>query len=258
MPQSNGPRKEPRPGTAGASAGDATGAKSSGKPSAKPSASAPRASSGKAASKASASSAPASSKSASGKGTSSKTAPSKATSSPRPPRDTAGPRRPQQTGGQGVGGWLRSLRVSGFSVLLIGILILGVIVLAPNLKTFIEQRQQIASLQLDVQRTKAQVDELTKERARWNDQTYVMTQARERLFYALPGEVSYIVINDLDPASIPAGKEPVSDGLVATKSDWLHGLLSSIVATGFSPAPEHTKAPSGTPADAPTDAPKAP
>ena len=37
---------------------------------------------------------------------------------------------------------------------------------------------------------------LRDERERWNDETFIMTQARERLYYVMPGEVSYLVIDD--------------------------------------------------------------
>ncbi|XUK63254.1 hypothetical protein ABMA10_14890 [Plantibacter sp. RU18] len=155
----------------------------------------------------------------------------------------------------GAAGWLRSLRLSGFSVLLLGILVLGVVVLAPNLKTFLEQRQQIAALEAGVADTQAKVDAQTIERERWNDQSYVMTQARDRLFYALPGEVSYIIINDIDPASLPVSGTPVSDTLVDSQSDWLDGLLSSLVATGYSPAPVATDPPDPAQTPPPTEAP---
>lgn len=150
---------------------------------------------------------------------------------------------------------MRSLRLSGFSVLLLGILVLGVVVLAPNLKTFLEQRQQIAALEAGVADTQAKVDAQTIERERWNDQSYVMTQARDRLFYALPGEVSYIIIDDIDPATLPTAGTPVSDTLVDSQSDWLEGLLSSLVATGYSPAPVATDAPDPTQTPPATDAP---
>jgi cell division protein FtsB len=170
------------------------------------------------------------------------------------PRTRTGSTRTAPARSSEAGGWLRSLRLSGFSVLLLGILVLGVVVLAPNLKTFLEQRQQIAVLQASVADTQAKVDAQQAERERWNDQSYVMTQARDRLFYALPGEVSYIIINDVDPASLPTAETPVSDTLVDAKSDWLDGLLASLVATGYSPAPTATDAtdPAQTPAPAQT------
>ncbi|MGG7465102.1 FtsB family cell division protein [Plantibacter sp. YIM 135347] len=238
MPQSNGPRKEPmRPGS-----GESAGASSSRESSAS------RSSASK----------PSPSKAPSSKAPSSKSSASKAPKQ-SPTTTGAGPgARPNggrnadaaaAAGQNGTLAWLRSLRVSGFSILLIGILILGVIVIAPNLKTFVEQRQQIASLQQDVQRSQAEVDKLTEQRARWNDKTYVMSQARDKLFYALPGELSYIIVNDIDPATVPSNNAPVSDALVPTQSNWLQGMLSSLVASGFAPAPAPT--PSTTPTEPP-------
>nr|WP_254628229.1 septum formation initiator family protein [Plantibacter sp. MCCC 1A11337] len=181
------------------------------------------------------------------------TAPRSTTKAPRSasagssaPRSRTGSTRTTPARQSDAGGWLRSLRLSGFSVLLLGILVLGVVVLAPNLKTFLEQRQQIAALEAGVADTQKQVDAQQAERERWNDQSYVMTQARDRLFYALPGEVSYIIINDVDPASLPTTETPVSDTLVDSQSDWLDGLLSSLVATGYSPAPVATETPAPT------------
>src|SRR6187431_3011030 len=92
--------------------------------------------------------------------------------------------------------WLRTIRLSGFTVLMLGLLVLAVIVLAPNLRILIEQRQQIAALQHQVEVTGESVDELTDDVARWDDPAYIESQARERLFYIYPGDVSYLVIGD--------------------------------------------------------------
>lgn len=242
MPQANGPRKEPRPPGSGESAGASSSRESSA--SKAPSSKAP--SSKSSASKSSASKAPKQSPTTTGAG---------------PGARPIGGRNADAAAAAGQNGtlaWLRSLRVSGFSILLIGILILGVIVIAPNLKTFVEQRQQIASLQQDVQRSQAEVDKLTEQRARWNDKTYVMSQARDKLFYALPGEVSYIIVNDIDPATVPSNNAPVSDALVPTQSNWLQGMLSSLVASGFAPAPTPSTTPTEPPAPGSTQAPSQP
>jgi cell division protein FtsB len=82
------------------------------------------------------------------------------------------------------GNWLRGIRFSGFTVLMLAVIVLGVVVLAPNLKAYIEQRQQIAALQQTVDDSADKIEQLTAERQRWNDSTYVTTQARDRLFYA--------------------------------------------------------------------------
>jgi cell division protein FtsB len=131
------------------------------------------------------------------------------------------------------GNWLRGIRFSGFTVLMLAVIVLGVVVLAPNLKAYIEQRQQIAALQQTVDDRADQIDQLTAERQRWNDSTYVTTQARDRLFYANPGEISFIVIDDVDPALLGDTETPVSDTLTETDIDWGQALLGSVMSSGL-------------------------
>jgi cell division protein FtsB len=135
------------------------------------------------------------------------------------------------------GNWLRGIRFSGFTVLMLAVIVLGVVVLAPNLKAYIEQRQQIAALQQTVDDSADKIEQLTAERQRWNDSTYVTTQARDRLFYANPGEISFIVIDDVDPALLGDTETPVSD------TDWGQALLGSVMSSGLAdvtPAPGST------------------
>ena len=79
---------------------------------------------------------------------------------------------------------------------MMGVLVLAVVVLAPTIAAFAQQRQQIAELRAAVSAQEEEVQRLRDERERWNDETFIMTQARERLYYVMPGEVSYLVIDD--------------------------------------------------------------
>jgi cell division protein FtsB len=148
-----------------------------------------------------------------------------------------------------VGGWMRGLRFSGFSLIMMGLAVLAVVVLAPTAQAWVVQRQQIAALEQSVAAQRDKVDDLTAERERWNDKTFITTQARERLAYVMPGEVSFLVINDL-PA-LP-GEEPaaVSDTVQATESDWMRSLLASAMSAGLAPvapaSPDVPAAPEGT------------
>ena len=63
---------------------------------------------------------------------------------------------------------------------MLGLVILAVIVLAPNLRILIEQRQQIEKLQSQVAETRDNVEDLTKDVARWSDPAYIEAQARQR------------------------------------------------------------------------------
>ena len=132
-----------------------------------------------------------------------------------------------------AGSWLRGIRFSGFSILMMGVVVLGVVVVGPNLKAYIDQRQQIAALQDSVDQSSADIAEIRDERERWNDSTYVMTQARDRLYYVNPGEISFIVIDDVDAGVFGKDEAPVSDSLKETKINWAESMLSSLVNAGY-------------------------
>ena len=51
--------------------------------------------------------------------------------------------------------WLRSFRLSGFALSLLLLVVASLVVLAPSLKTLVEQRQQIAELQTQLDQAKA-------------------------------------------------------------------------------------------------------
>lgn len=139
--------------------------------------------------------------------------------------------------------WLRTIRLSGFPVLMLGILVFAVIVLAPNLRILIEQRQQISSLEQNVAQTQQSVDQLTKDVARWSDPAYIESQARQRLYYVFPGDISYLVVGGGSQATTSDG-QPISTKIQTTKVDWLRSLLSSIYTAGLTDAtPSQLQAP---------------
>jgi cell division protein FtsB len=123
------------------------------------------------------------------------------------------------------------MRISGFTVLIGAVIVLAIVILAPGLRTYIEQRQQIADLTAQVAAQQENVETLSDEKARWSDASYIRAQSRERLFYVLPGEISYLVINDIDVAESGSDRAPISESIQTTEVDWLKQLyLSSMVA----------------------------
>jgi len=157
----------------------------------------------------------------------------------------------------GTGRWLRQLHFSAFSLVMMGVLVLAVVILAPTVQAFLSQRQQIADQQHAVDQLATQVDTLKDQRARWNDPSYLRAQARDRLYYVLPGEVSYLVIDDRAPAA-KQDTTPVSSKLQKTQTDWVGSLFGSFMGAGLTEAtPQQlsgTPAPVATPT--PTPAPK--
>lgn len=172
---------------------------------------------------------------------------------PAPPSPSSGPgasrtassgsRRPPRAAAPRVDvrEWASGMRLSAFSVIMLSLVVLGAWVLVPTLGTFIDQRQKIAALEQSVQVSEDEIAALTAERERWDDPAYITTQARERLYYVKPGEVVYLIDNDLDPSALPREQEPVSDTLEEKPADWMPQLLRTVVSAGLS----DTAAPAG-------------
>lgn len=142
-------------------------------------------------------------------------------------------RAPQAERTLDVRGWLGGIRFSGFMALMLGLVVLAAFVLVPTFSTFVQQRQRIDALQRQVQVTQEQVDDLRAQRERWDDPAYITTQARERLHYQRPGEIVYLVDNDLPEAQQPVEDAEVSAEVTTTRTEWTTQLLSSLVLAGL-------------------------
>lgn len=140
--------------------------------------------------------------------------------------------------------WLRTIRFSGFSFLMLAVVILAVVVLAPNLRVLVEQRQQLSQLQETVDEAQANVDELNQNLARWEDPAYIVAQARDRLFYVFPGEQSFLVVGEAS-AVLSEDQLPISDQIQTTKVDWLGTLMGSIYTAGLTQATPEQLTPEG-------------
>lgn len=170
----------------------------------------------------------------------------------RPAPPSASPGTPTASSGRGAGAktsqrraraaqakvdvreWAAGIRLSAFSVIMLSLVVLGAWVLVPTLGTFIDQRQKIAALEASVTVSEEKIVELEQERERWDDPAYITTQARERLYYVKPGEVVFLIDNDLDATDLPREQEPVSDTLEEKPADWMPQLLRTLVSSGLS------------------------
>lgn len=152
-----------------------------------------------------------------------------ATAPPSRPRRSRRSTRP----GVDVRQWLGGIRLSGFMVIMMGLVVLAAFVLVPTIGTYLGQRQQIAALEQAVELSREEVADLERQRERWRDPAYITTQARERLYYVRPGEVVYLVDNDLPPELLPQEQEPVSDEVEQTRTDWMTQLVRSLTEAGL-------------------------
>ncbi|WP_105565498.1 FtsB family cell division protein [Microbacterium halophytorum] len=129
--------------------------------------------------------------------------------------------------------WLGGIRFSGFTVIILGVIVFAAFMLVPTISTFVDQRQKIAALEDSVRVTQSEIAELEAEQERWGDEAYIAAQARERLYYTKPGEVPYLIVNDLDASEQPRDAEPVSDEVEEADDEWAGSLLRSLTEAGM-------------------------
>lgn len=93
------------------------------------------------------------------------------------------------------------------SIGLVLVFLVAFIVLAPTLRAYISQQEQLRDINGELAETNAEISALEAELERWNDPDYVRQQARDRFSYVEPGETAYRV---LDPETV-TGEDPVGD-----------------------------------------------
>lgn len=98
-------------------------------------------------------------------------------------------------------------RFTSRATVLVLVLCSLVAILAYPTKQFISQRSEIAAQRERAEHARQQVEQLRREKARWQDPEYVRTQARERLHYAMPGETPFTAA---DPSATPAPGSPAA------------------------------------------------
>lgn len=125
-----------------------------------------------------------------------------------------------------------------------GVLSVGILSMIPRIQEIVTQRQQIDALNAEIAAAKADIAAKENERQQWNDRAFIETQARERLYYVEPGDISFLVINDLSPGQLTQQTAATAtDAVQQTESHWLGSLLGSVWAAGNPPGPAPTTAP---------------
>ena len=136
-------------------------------------------------------------------------------------------------------GWgpeFRNLQLSGVTVTVFLLIVAALVVLAPSLRILVEQQQEIAALEQRVAEQEAALGDLEVEIDRWQDPAYIEAQARGRLLYVYPGDISYLVIDD-GVTSDSNEVQPISDEIQTTRVDWTRAVLSSFVTAGLTDLP---------------------
>ncbi len=154
--------------------------------------------------------------------------------------------------GEDTRNWISS-NMDARSATILVMIVIGVLTIAPTVQNIFSYRQQISDMDQQVKSAKAAVAQMQVERQRWDDPVYVRSQARQRLYYVMPGEVSYLVmdansVNTSDTTgtvgemlSDKRNTSVISSSIRTTADNWVDDIVGSVIRAGIEqPAAEET------------------
>ena len=90
----------------------------------------------------------------------------------------------------------RGSRFTGRAAVLVLVMAVLTVSYGSSLKAYLQQRSQIADLKEQIAAREQSIDALEREKRRWEDPAFVQAQARARFGYLMPGETSYVVLDE--------------------------------------------------------------
>jgi cell division protein FtsB len=141
--------------------------------------------------------------------------------------------------------WMRGMRLNTYTITLLAMIVLGVLTLAPRVQEWFVLRQQVAQAQADVAKARSDVKNMQSEVKRWEDPVYIRSQARDRLYYVMPGEVSYLVmdaqgVNNADVSGTVGAMladqrnyGQISKSIKETRNNWVDSVMETVIVAGI-------------------------
>lgn len=135
----------------------------------------------------------------------------------------------------------------GALIVLLGFLALF---LTPTLRGYLDQRASISRAEQQIAAEQERIASIEAELERWEDDSYVEQQARERLRFVKPGEVAFTVLDDTgEELSEPlSGMTPQTEDVHAHRPWYGQVWESVITANEGVPEPEAPATPQTEPA----------
>jgi cell division protein FtsB len=126
-------------------------------------------------------------------------------------------------------------RLTSRAAVLVLVLAVLLVSYASSLRAYVDQRRHVAALEDSIASSRADIEELKREKQRWKDPAYVVAQARARFAFGFPGETGYLV---LGPDGKPLDHEDsLSDPGAGKRPDpqWWQTTLTSVDTAGNPP-----------------------
>ncbi|GAA0294218.1 FtsB family cell division protein [Kineococcus aurantiacus] len=122
-------------------------------------------------------------------------------------------------------------RTRGPRVLVLSaVVLLLAIFLLPSLQKWLEQRSQIGQLNAQITQQQQDLAAAQAQADRWDDDAYVVAQARERLRYVQPGEVPYVVDGESDADEV--SPQQAATTVPKPSAAWYENIWESLRLAG--------------------------
>ncbi len=137
----------------------------------------------------------------------------------------------------------RRPRLTGRATVLVLVLSLLTISYASSLRAYLDQREHIGDLKSQIALRQARIDDLEREKRRWEDPAFVRQQARD-LNYVMPGETAYVVLDeDGKPLDTEATLSDPPKVTPKAPTAWWSTAWKSVELAGNPPKPEDKQRP---------------
>lgn len=126
--------------------------------------------------------------------------------------------------------------------------IASALLLAPSVQVYLNQVRDIQLAEQAIEQAKVDIVEMQRERDRWRDPNFIRAQARDRLYYVMPGEVGLLVMNaeDVNLDTLTVGEvlaakrnaTSLSGEVSAAEPNWIHSVVESVLRSSLETPPE--------------------
>ena len=135
----------------------------------------------------------------------------------------------------------RGSSLTARAIALAVVLLILTISYATSLRIYFAQAHEIATTKAEITERQQRIQDLQGELARWADDAYVKTQARERMGWVVPGETGYTVVG-ADGKPLGGGAQITAETAQgqSVQDSWWAKLWGSVQAAD-QPAPVKSK-----------------
>jgi cell division protein FtsL len=128
-------------------------------------------------------------------------------------------------------------KVTGKAIVLVLVCAVLVLSFASSLQAYLQQRRSIDAVKERIAAQQKAIESLETEKARWKDPAYIEQQARQRFGYVMPGETSYVALDQDGERIQPNGE--LSDPATVGEHDsvaWWSTVWDSVELAGDPPS----------------------